>query len=188
MRISSSQKTMLGLLLLVLLIALVSLYWLKAIHPYESTDNSYLKTHISLISPKVTGYVKEVLLKDNQKVMPGDVLVVIDDQDFKARVRQAEAQVLAESAHILTLEADKRTQSARRLQEKAGVAAADAGLERISKDLKRFGNLVSDGAVSLQTNDTAAFSQKQAVAERQKVVSSLAEAESGYQHKAGQIL
>ena len=78
-------------------------------------------------------------------MMPGDLLVVIDDHDFQARVAQAEAQVLMETAHIKTLETEKRTQSAKIRQEEANIAAAEADLERAAKDTKRFGNLAADG-------------------------------------------
>ena len=103
-------------------------YWLKAIRPFETTDNTYLKAHMSLISAKETGYVKEVLFEDNQKVMPGDVLVVIDDHDFQARVAQAEAQVMLEIASAQTLEADKRAQSAMIRQKQANIAASETGV------------------------------------------------------------
>jgi len=102
MRLSASPKTI--LILLVFTIAAVAgvVYWLKAIHPFEATDNTYLKAHMSLISP--TGYVKDVLFEDNRKVQPGDLLVVIDDHDFQARVAQAQAQVSMETARIQILE------------------------------------------------------------------------------------
>jgi len=155
-----------------------AVYWLKAIHPFETTDNTYLKSHPSLISPKETGYVKEVLFEDNQKVMPGDLLVVIDDPDFQARVAQAEAQVSMEAAHIKTLETEKRTQSAKIHQEQANIAAAEADLDRAAKDTKRFGNLAADGAISVQTRDTAESTHKQAAARLEKTRSALQEAES----------
>jgi membrane fusion protein (multidrug efflux system) len=151
---------------------------LKAIHPFETTDNAYLKAHTSLISPKETGYVKEVLFEDNQKVMPGDLLVVIDDHDFQAKVAQAEAQLLSETAHIQTLETNKLTQGAKIRQEAANIAASEADLDRAAKDLKRFGNLAAEGAVSAQTRDAAESTHKQANAQRDKVRSARQEAES----------
>jgi membrane fusion protein (multidrug efflux system) len=154
------------------------LYWLQAVHPYESTDNAYLKAHTSLISPKESGYVKEVLFQDNQLVSQGDVLAVIDDHDFQAKLAQAEAQVLLEKAHIQTLETDKLTQSAKIRQEAANIAASEADLERAAKDLKRFGNLAEEGAVSTQTRDAAESTHKQASAQRDKVRSARQEAES----------
>ncbi len=173
-----SGKKIFIVILLLAIGAAGFLYWLKAVHPYESTDNAYLKAHISLISPKETGYVKEVLFADNQRVTPGELLVVIDDHDFQARVAQAEAQVQAETARIETLETDKRTQHAKIRQEAANIHAAEADLERAAKDLKRFGNLAEEGAVSAQTRDSADSAHKQAAALKDKVLSARTEAES----------
>jgi membrane fusion protein (multidrug efflux system) len=178
MRFPFSSRTVLLALALTILAAAGVLYWYKAIHPFETTDNTYLKAHISLISPKETGYVREVLFQDNQKVKPGDLLVVIDDHDFQAKVAQAEAEVLLNSARILTLETEKRVQDAKIHQEQANIAVAEADLERAAKDLKRFGNLAADGAVSAQTRDVAEAAYKQAVAQREKFRSARRAAES----------
>jgi len=173
-----SKKTVWVSLLLLIAIVAIVVYWLQAIHPFETTDNAYLKAHTSLISPKETGYVKEVLFQDNQKVMQGDLLVVIDDRDFQARVAQAKAQLLSETAHIHTLETDKLTQAAKIRQEAANIVASEADLEKAAKDLKRFGNLAKEGAVSAQTRDTAESTHKQANAQRDKTLSARQEAES----------
>ncbi|MDD1612638.1 MAG: HlyD family secretion protein [Methylococcaceae bacterium] len=154
------------------------IFWLETIHPFETTDNAYLKSHMSLISPKESGYVKEVLFEDNQKVRAGDVLVVIDDHDFQARVAQAEAQVMLEMASARTLVTDKMAQSAMIRQQQANIAASEAGVEKSVKDLKRFSNLAAEGAISAQTRDTAESAYKQAKAERDKYVSTRQEAES----------
>ncbi len=178
MRLFAVPKIVLILLALAIATTAGITYWLEAIHPFEVTDNAYLKAHMTLVSPKETGYVKEVLFVDNQKVMPGDLLVVIDDHDFRARVAQAEAQVSMEAARIQTLESDKRAQSAKIRQEEANIAAATADLERAAKDLKRFGHLAAEGAVSAQSRDTAESAHKQAAAQREKARSARAEAES----------
>jgi len=178
MRLSPASRTILILLILTSTLVVGIAYWLNAIQPFETTDNTYLKAHLSLISPKETGYVTEVLFEDNQKVTPGDLLIVIDDHDFQAKVAQAEAQVLMETTHIKTLETEKRTQNAKIRQEEANIAAAEADLERAAKDVKRFGNLAADGAVSTQTRDTAESAHKQAIAYREKTDSARQEAES----------
>ena len=175
--IQYGKKIIIAILLLAG-IAVGIVYWWTAIHPYQSTDNAYLKAHISLISPKQTGYVKQVLFNDNQRVAPGDELVIIDSGDFQTKVAQADAQVQVERAHIQTLETDKNTQSAKIRQAEASISAADADLNRASKDLQRFGNLADEGAVSLQTRDSADSVHKQAAALKQKVLSARVEAES----------
>ncbi|MGJ0515957.1 MAG: HlyD family secretion protein [Methylomicrobium sp.] len=167
---------MIGILLLAA--AAGAFYWLKAIHPFESTDNAYLKSHMSLISPKESGYVKEVLFEDNQTVKPGDLLVVIDDHDFQAKAAQAEAQVLLEKASAETLESDKHAQEAMIREEHANIAASDANVEKSAKDLRRFKNLAAEGAISAQSQDAAESAYKQAKAERDKFVSARQGAES----------
>ncbi|MGR8929200.1 MAG: HlyD family secretion protein, partial [Gammaproteobacteria bacterium] len=120
-RISKKALSM-GLSLVVLTTAGLG-YWWWAIQPFETTDNAYLKAHIGLISPKETGYVSEVLFKDNQNVVPGELLVLIEDHDFRAKVAEAEAEVQATAARIQTLESQKRTQLAKIKQE---IAKTDA--------------------------------------------------------------
>ncbi len=146
--------------------------------PFESTDNTYLKAHMSLISPREAGYVQSVHFENNQKVRAGDLLVVIDDADFKAKVAEGEAQIQVEKAQIQSLESDKRVQKSRIQAQEAEIVAAEAGLERAAKDLKRFGNLATDGAVSSQTRDAADAAFKQARAQRDKFHSAREEAQS----------
>ena len=48
----------------------------------ESTDDAYVKADSTIISPKVSGYIAQVLVGDNQPVKAGDLLAMIDDRDF----------------------------------------------------------------------------------------------------------
>ena len=178
MSLSPSKKPLVIVFILLIVFSTGFWYWIQKVHPYESTDNAYLKAHTLVISPKESGYVKEVLFHDNQKVKQGDLLVIIDDHDFQAKVKQAEAQVLLETAHIKTLEMDKHTQSAKVQQESSSIDASKAELDRASKDLKRFNNLAKEGAISLQSKDGAESLHKQATAQLNKVTSARLEEES----------
>jgi len=139
-------------------------YWRRAFQPYESTENTYLKAHMSLISPRESGYIKAVHFEENQQVRPGDLLAVIDDADFRAQLAEGEARIQVEQAQIQSLESDKRVQRSQVQAREAEMAVAAADLERAAGDRKRFGNLVAEGAVSVQTRDAAeaAFRQAQA--------------------------
>lgn len=170
-------KTSILLLLLVGASVAGFKYWETSIKPYESTENTYLKAHMSLISPRESGYVKSVHFENNQTVKAGDLLVTIDDADFKARLAEGEAQIQVEKSRIQSLETDKRTQQSHIDAQHADIVAAEADLDRAIKDLKRFGNLVREGAVSTQTHDTAQAAVKQARAQLDKVTSEHEEAE-----------
>ena len=68
MPLITSKKSQITVLIIITVLSTGIWYWLKEVHPYESTDNAYLKAHTILISPKESGYVKEVLFHENQKV------------------------------------------------------------------------------------------------------------------------
>src|ERR1700693_4374920 len=56
----------------------------------ETTDDAYIKADSTIVSPKVSGYIAEVLVGDNEKVEAGQLLARIDDRDFEAALAQAQ--------------------------------------------------------------------------------------------------
>ena len=63
-----------------------------------STDDAYVKADNTTIAPKVSGYLADVLVGDNERVKAGQVLARIDDRDFKVALDQAKADVAAAEA------------------------------------------------------------------------------------------
>lgn len=124
-------------LLLVCLITYFTINTLK----YQSTDDAYVETTTVSVSPKVSGQIVEVLIKDNQRVNEGDIVARIDDTDYKVKVEQATAHY--ERALL-------NQQNA-----KANYTAATSNIEVAKKDLERYKNLYEAGAVSKQTLDAA---------------------------------
>src|SRR5262245_16330288 len=57
----------------------------------QSTDNAYVKADYTTVAPKVSGYITEVLVEDNQKVGASQVVARIDDRDFRVALDQAVA-------------------------------------------------------------------------------------------------
>src|SRR5437870_12571573 len=66
----------------------------------ETTDDAYVKADSTIISPKVSGYISQVLVGDNEKVEAGQLLARIDDRDFKTALNQAHADVAASEAAV----------------------------------------------------------------------------------------
>src|SRR5919112_593703 len=77
-------------------------YWWTEWRFIESTDDAYVHADTSVISPKIDGYVRQVRIRDNQPVAAGDVMFVIEDRDFAAKVAQAEAAVGTAEAAVAT--------------------------------------------------------------------------------------
>src|ERR1700729_885152 len=70
-----------------------------------STDDAYVKADNTTVAPKVSGYLHEVLVGDNERVRGGQVLARIDDRDFKVALDQAKADVPAAEAAIASRQA-----------------------------------------------------------------------------------
>src|SRR5215468_6241432 len=69
----------------------------------ETTDDAYVKADSTIVAPKVSGYLAEVLVADNEPVKAGQLLARIDDRDFRAALDQARADVAAADAAVKNL-------------------------------------------------------------------------------------
>src|SRR6266571_3065583 len=77
-------------------------HWWTSWRFQQSTDDAYVQSDVTVISPKVEGYIKEVRVEENQQVAAGQVLIVVDERDFAAKAAQAEAAVATEEAIVAT--------------------------------------------------------------------------------------
>jgi membrane fusion protein, multidrug efflux system len=154
----------LALLLVLPLAVYGGWHWWTSWRFLESTDDAYIESDISLISPKIEGYIKEVRVEDNQQVAAGQVLFVIDDRDFAAKVAQAESMVAAAEATVATDASRIVLQHAMIDQAAAATDAADADAAHTTADLKRYTALVSTSIASRQQFDTAEADARKAAA------------------------
>jgi membrane fusion protein (multidrug efflux system) len=139
----------------------------------QSTDDAYVSSDISLISPKIEGYIKEVGVEDNQHVTAGQVLFVIDDRDFAARVAQATAAVASEQAIIATFATRHEHQIAMINQAAAATHAAEAEVNRANLDEQRYATLVTSEYATKQRYETAAADATKAAANLLKAQAAL---------------
>ena len=75
----------------------------------QVTDDAYVRGDITPLSAQVEGYVRRVPVDDFQRVKKGQVLVEIEDDDYRARVAQAEADLQAAKAEARGIEAEARS-------------------------------------------------------------------------------
>jgi membrane fusion protein (multidrug efflux system) len=93
-----------------------------------STDDAYVKADSTIVSPKVSGYIAELLVDDNQSVKVGQTLTRIDDRDFRAALDEATASAAAAAASVANLSAQIIAQGSQIRQADASVVAAAASL------------------------------------------------------------
>jgi len=149
-------------------------YWWTELRFLQSTDDAYVASDVTLISPKVEGYIKEVRVQDNEQVAPGQVLFVIEDRDFAARVAQAEAAVASEQASIATYKSKLLLQQAMIGQAAATLKSAEADLVRTQLDYNRYSALVTSDFASRQRFETARADFDKATAAVEKSRAALA--------------
>jgi membrane fusion protein (multidrug efflux system) len=116
----------------------------------ESTDDAYVKADSTIVSPKVSGYIAEVLVGDNQPVKAGQLLARIDDRDFKTALDQAHADVAASEATVRNLDAQITQQQPIIEQGTADIAAADANLQFAQEEQARYDGLMKSGSGTIQ--------------------------------------
>jgi len=124
-------------------------YWTMA-RFLVSTDDAYVEAHSVLISPKVTGYISEVPVDDNQAVKAEQVIARIDPRDYQTALDQAHANVAAAQASIGTLNQQIAQQKLVVEQDRQQVASDQAALVYSQQDFQRYTQLAKDGYGTVQ--------------------------------------
>lgn len=143
----------LGLLLVAGLVFGVKEYLYYSKH--EDTDDAQIDGDISPVVARVGGYVNEILFEENQKVTEGQLLVKLDDRDYKVKLEQAMAAQKGASASIGVSESQIYTTAANSSSAKAQVETAQIKLLQANRDYDRYANLVKDGSVTKQQFEQA---------------------------------
>ncbi|GGE49239.1 secretion protein [Halopseudomonas oceani] len=115
---------------------------------YEETDNAYVQGDITPVSSRLSAQVIEVLVDDNQAVVPGDLLVRLDARDFEIALAEA-------NANLATRRAEQQQAQSRLIQQDSLIAAASANVDasqaeqrRVELDIKRITPLRQSGYAS----------------------------------------
>ncbi|HEV2327348.1 MAG TPA: HlyD family secretion protein [Verrucomicrobiae bacterium] len=139
----------------VLIVGMASgVYYFCFVAPYQSTDDAFIEGYVIPVAPKVSGYVDQLLITDNQEVKKGDILLKIDARDYETSLAQARADVEAARSQLLESQAQVKVSQAKVKQSQAAVAAAEAENDRAADDLKRYQS-VDKTAVSRSAFDMA---------------------------------
>jgi len=110
----------------------------------QRTDDAYVRGDLTPLSTKVSGIVSAVHVADYQQVHKGDLLVELQDDDYRAQLDQANATVAAARAGIEENLRQRQLQDARIAkalagidQAKAQIVAAQAGREAVQAEWTR---------------------------------------------------
>jgi membrane fusion protein, multidrug efflux system len=131
---------------------------------FQSTDDAFIAARQIAIAPKISGYIKEVPVTDNQHVAQGDVIARLDDRDFRVALEQANAQVAAAKASIESYAAQLTVQQAQIAASEAQLDQAQAALVFAQQQAVRYNELAKTAAGSLQNAEqySSQLAQQQA--------------------------
>jgi membrane fusion protein, multidrug efflux system len=173
------------LIVAVVILAVAAVFAYRYFSSYEDTDDAQVDGHLMPISARVSGYVTNVYVDDNQFVKAGDVLVQIDPKDYQVALDQAQADLADAQAQaqaqninvpITTQTTSSQVSSAEANVEdaQAGITAAqqqsDAAQAQLAQaqannvkaqnDLGRYQQLVAKQEISQQQYDQAVANAK----------------------------
>ncbi len=144
-----------------------------AIH-HEGTDDAQVQADISPVIPRVSGYVLEVRVKDNEFVHKGDTLLVLDDREFKLSLDQAEAALQTARSNVAAARASVAASRKGVSSTRAGISTVDAqiaaakvNVTRTTQDYNRYANLIKDHSITEQQFEQAQAARDLAVRQLQ---------------------
>jgi len=136
---------------------------------HEETDDANITGDMSPVIPRVSGYVAEVKVHDNQWVDKGDTLLVLDDRDYLIRLEQAEAALHNSQSTLSSAKAATDAARANISTTQAAIGTIDAQIEaakvtlwRATQDYQRYANLVKDHSITQQQYEQALAAKESA--------------------------
>ncbi|GAK86200.1 membrane fusion component of tripartite multidrug resistance system [Vibrio ponticus] len=123
-----------------------------AMHIYSpnvvTTDNAYIHSDVTAISPEVGGQVSKIFVADNQWVKKGDALFAIDDEDFIANQEIAKSALEVANTALEANQTKTEMQLVRIEQAKQKITSAQANAQHQNSEYQRLSNLVAKQSVS----------------------------------------
>jgi membrane fusion protein, multidrug efflux system len=129
-------------LVLIAAVAAGIIWWLHARH-FEWTDDAFIDSRQFAVSSKVPGCIRDVDVTDNRKVAAGDVLVQIDDRDYRTSLAQSEARLSEAVASVSNAEAQIAAQQAQVIAAEQRQTEAEAALQFARQEFERAEKLVN---------------------------------------------
>lgn len=150
---------------IVVIVAIIAAVWgfktWRYSESHESTDDAQVDGHIIPVIAKVGGYVTSVSTDENQHVNEAQVLVTLDDAEYRVKVESAQADLSAAQGVAGTKNVEGQAQgqvataSGERSQLDAQVIAAQAANTNAQANLARMQTLAGKQIVSKQQLDAA---------------------------------
>lgn len=131
----------------------VNYFWRYA--NYEITNDAMVDQYIAPLNIRASGYIKEVRFTEHQYVQKGDTLLVLDDREYRIRLKDAKAALMDARGSKDVLSSGIETSHMNIAVQDANIAETRARLSQQETELRRYASLIKKQAVSQQEYEQA---------------------------------
>jgi multidrug resistance efflux pump len=172
-----------GAVVLVAVVAILIKYWDYVTNPW--TRDGQVRAQVIQITPRVSGPIVRLPIKDNQLVKAGDLLFEIDPRTFEASLEQARAQLDETGDNYQALFQQVEAAKAKVDVSRAAVTQAQSSIKKIESEIEkdkaeydRQKELLPRKATSQKAVDRAKANYEVSVEQRKTAVAALAQAQA----------
>jgi len=176
-----AKKSISKIIILGAVFLVVAFYGWKKISysiSHESTDNAQVETILVPVLPRVSGYVKEITVRDFDSVRSGQLVAELDDAEMQSMLTQMEADYASAQADLANAKAALNNAMVSLKVNRGNIELNDIKVEKAQKDLNRDNNLIAEQAITQRQLDDSKFNAESASKQLDNSKSDLAVAES----------
>jgi len=145
---------------------------------HESTDNAQVETLLVPVLPRVSGYVKEIAVRDFDSVKTGQLVARLDDAEMQSMLTQMRADYASAEADLANAKAALNNAVVSLKVNRGSIELNNIRVEKAQKDYNRDKNLIADQAITQRQLDDSKFGVESASKQLDNSKSDLAAAES----------
>lgn len=114
----------------------------------ETTDDAQVEQYLSPVNIRVPGYIKKIYFTEHQHVRKGDTLLVLEDDEYRIRLKEAEAALMDARSGRKVVANTLNTVSNSASVYDASIAEAQYRVEQLEKDYRRYSSLLKKNATT----------------------------------------
>lgn len=114
----------------------------------ETTDDAQVEQYLSPVNIRVAGYIKKIYFTEHQHVRKGDTLLVLEDDEYRIRLKEAEAALMDARSGRKVVANTLNTVSNSASVYDASIAEAQYRVEQLEKDYRRYSSLLKKNATT----------------------------------------
>ncbi len=124
---------------------------------HETTDNAQVETQLVPVLPRVSGYIKNINVKDYDSVKAGDLLVELDDMEMQIQLQQLEADYRQAEVDVENANANLSSTKAALKVNKGNIELAQIRINKATEDYTRDNTLHQQEAITTKQLDESKY-------------------------------